>query len=464
MSLALTDRYCIVGAGSSGLTVAKNFLQAGLACDVLERNDDVGGNWYYGRPGSSVYQSTRLISSKRLSEFTDFPIPDEYPEFLSHQQAFEYLRSYARAFKLYDHIQFNTPIAKIEPELTLARSASERDNANTDAPLASASGLCAAEKAECPLFLVTLASGEIRRYKGVVIANGHNWDPQWPNYPGTFGGTLLHSSQYRTPEVLTGKRVLVIGGGNSGCDIAVEAAQHAAKTFHSLRRGYHYVPKFLYGLPSDVVGERLLRWRFPLWLRRFLIGRAINITLGQPESFGLPKPDHRILETHPIINSQMLYFAGHGMISPKPEVAELLPDGARFADGTREQLDVIVCATGFKITIPFIDERFLNWHDGRPELYLNAFHPRFDNLFVAGLIQPDSGQWGLVDYQAQLIARFVRAQTADAALAERFRRLKSQPQSDLSGGVQYIKSSRHLLEVEHFSYRRRLQKLIAEFG
>lgn len=431
MSIDCTSKYCIVGAGSSGLAAAKNFKQAGIPFDCLEREDDVGGNWCYGKPHSSVYRSTHLISSKPLTEYTDFPMPAEYPDYPHHRQVFEYLRNYARAFGLVEAIEFNTTIARISP----AGDAWD----------------------------VTLADGSVRRYRGVVIANGHNWDPKWPSFPGTFTGTVLHSATYKTPDVLQGKRVLVVGGGNSGCDIAVESAQNAEQTFHSLRRGYHYVPKYLAGRPSDQVNERFLRWRLPLWLRRrvaSLIGRAL---LGRPQDYGLPKPDHRLFETHPIINSQMMYYAGHGRIRSKPDVAELCGDRVRFVDGTVEPIDVIVYATGFNITFPFIDREHLNWHDGRPDLYLNVFHPSCDTLCVVGLIQPDSGQFGLVDYQAQLVAKFFTALDREPSAAADFRRRKASPSADLGRGIRYVNSSRHLLEVEHFSYRQRLKQEINRF-
>jgi cation diffusion facilitator CzcD-associated flavoprotein CzcO len=423
-----TKKILIVGAGASGLAVAKNLGQAQIAFDVLEREDDVGGNWYYGKPASSVYRSTHLISSKTLTQFTDFPMPEEYPDYPSHEQAWEYLRSYARTFQLYERIEFNQSVESIEP--------------------------CGQEWA------VALAGGEVRHYGGVVIANGHNWDPRIPAYPGSFDGLAVHSSQYKTPDLLRGRRVLVVGAGNSGCDIAVESAQNAAATFHSVRRGYHYLPKFLLGKPTDLCGERLLRWRFPLWLRRLITRRVVHLALGGPQSYGLPAPDHKLFETHPIINSQMLYYVGHGKINVKPDVQELCGSKVRFVDGSEAEIDVLVYSTGFRINIPFIDRRHLNWSRDRPELFLNVFHPQYDNLFVAGLIQPDSGQWGLVDYQAQLIARFIQACRQRPSLAERFRRQKRARRPDLGSGIDYVRSPRHLLEVEHFSYRRRLQDLI----
>ncbi len=428
------NKYCVIGAGASGLTVLKALREQGISAECLERGDGVGGNWRYGKPSSSVCHSTHLISSKLLTQYPDFPMPEDWPEYPSHIQSLEYLQSYAQRFNLYDDIRFNTSVVRIEPTNVRAETWS-----------------------------VTLENGERRIYRGVIIANGHHWDPNWPRYPGEFAGTQLHSAQYRTYDILSGKRVLVVGAGNSGCDITVEAAQHAAATFHSLRRGYHFVPKFIKGKPADRCGEFLLRWHVPLWLRRRISARMVRTALGQPEDFGLPRPDHKLFETHPIVNSQLLYFMGHGRIKPKPDVAELCDNQVRFVDGTTESIDVIVYATGFRISIPFIDPAHLNWQNGKPKLFLNAFHPQYDNLFVAGLLQPDSGLWGLVHYQGQLMAKFLKSQANNSRAAERFRRLKSRPEPDLGHGIHYLRTPRHLLEVEHYSYRRRLKRLIAQF-
>jgi len=425
-----SEKYCIVGAGASGLAVTRNFLQQGIPFDCLEREDDVGGNWNYGKPASSVYRSTHLISSKRLIQYPDFPMPADWPDYPGHRLVQEYFQSYARHFDLYQRIEFNTAVARIEP----AESQWE----------------------------VALQDGRTRRYRGVVIANGHHWDPKWPEYPGKFSGPTYHSSQYKTPDVLDGRRVLVIGAGNSGCDIAVESAQHAARTFHSTRRGYYYVPKFLFGRPADRCGESLLKLRFPLWLRRLISLGMVKMAIGMPQDYGLKRPDHRLFESHPIINSQMMYYVGHGDIKPKPDVARF--DGAtvHFTDGTSEPIDVIVFATGFKISFPFIDTRHLNWRDGRPNLYLNAFHPEYDHLFVAGLVQPDGGIWDLSHYQGKLMGLFIRAMDAGSPRAEHFRRQKSAASPDLGAGIRYVESTRHLIEVEHFSYRRRLEQLISQ--
>ena len=432
MDRLTANRYCIIGAGTSGLTVAKNFLQAQIPFDCLEREDEIGGNWNFGKPNSSIYDSTHLISSKQLTEYTDFPMPQEYPEFPNHRQVLEYLRAYAQNFGINEHIQFETSVDSLTP----------RENG----------------------WRVRLSSGEERLYRGVVIANGHNWDPRLPEYAGEFSGTTVHSSEYKTPDILKDQRVLVVGGGNSGCDLAVESSLHAARAFVSWRRGYHLLPKFFKGKPIDQCGETLLKLRLPLWMRRLGAAMVIRWVLGPAELAGLPKPDHRLFESHPIINSRLHGQVAHGDLTVKPDIVEFDGTAVRFVDGTVEEVDVILFATGFKLSFPFIDQQYLNWQEGRPNLYLNVFHPDYDNLFFAGLIQPDSGQWGLVDYQAQLISKYLSQTKREKNTTSIINARKRSSRQKSHWRVGYLETPRHLLEVEHFSYRRQLQKLIQKFA
>jgi hypothetical protein len=254
--------------------------------------------------------------------------------------------------------------------------------------------------------------------------------------------------------------VLVVGGGNSGFDIATDVSPRATATFHSLRRGYHVLPRYYRGEPIDVRGECALRWHTPLWLRRRRAKAAHADVWGMRVADVLPRADHELFETHPVINSRWPYAVSQKAIRVKPNVERLDGDQVLFSDGSREKIDLIIYATGYKLSFPFIDRGHLNWRGDRPELYVNVFHPEKDDLFVAGLIQPDSGQFGLVDYQAKLIAAYVRGTDDRTAAAERFRREKRSGLVRLDGGIHYVNSPRHLIEVEHFSYRRLLQRKI----
>lgn len=431
-----TQSVAVIGAGSSGLAAARHFLAQGFDVRVFEREDDLGGNWNYGKACSRVYRSTHTISSKPGTEYTDFPMPDDFPDYPHHAQILAYLRAYAEHFKLLEHIHFSTGVAHIEP---------------------------VHENEKSTRWVLTFKNGDSKTFDLLVIANGHNWHPKWPEYSGTFTGRMLHSAEYRKPDCFADQRVLVVGGGNSGCDIAVEAAQFADRTWHSVRRGYWYMPKYLLGRPADQVGEQLLALRLPLWLRRFAATAMHRLLVGKPENTGLPRPDHRFFETHPVINTLLPYYVGQGDIALKPDIARLDGNTVHFTDGSAIEVDLIVCATGYLIRFPFIDERHLNWRDGRPQLYLHVFHPVYDTLFVAGLIQADGGQFGLVHWQMRAAALFAAAVRDNHPSAAKFRRQKTQSNTDLGNGIQYKASTRHYLEVEHWHYRRLLQHCVKQF-
>lgn len=420
---------CVVGAGAAGLAAARHLKAAGIPFEVIERERDVGGIWDASLPHSPVYRSTHLISSKPLTQFPDFPMPAEYPDYPGHAQVLAYLRAYARRHALYDAIRFGQEVRRAER------------NAGGG-------------------WRVTFADGESRAYSALVVAAGIHWEPNLPEVPGTFEGEWMHSSRYKTPDVLRGKRVLVVGAGNSGCDIAVEAGQHAERTFLSLRRGYHFVPKYAFGLPIDQVGEVGLRLGLPLFVRRRLNQLVLRVVVGRPERFGLPRPDHRLLESHPIVNSHLLHAIGHGDVVPKPDLQELRGREVMFRDGSAEAVDLIVYATGYRVSYPFLSPADAGSPDGRPRFYLHVFHPECDDLFIIGMIMPDSGVWPLLDLQARAVAGYLRALHAGARALEEVRARKRAPWPDLGGGIRYLPSDRHRFEVEHSTYRRRLEKLI----
>ena len=434
MTVDRTDRWCVIGAGSSGLPAAKSLREHGYAVDCFERSDDVGGNWNFAAPTSRVYSSTHTISSKPFTEYPDFPMPDRFPDYPHHSHLLDYFRRYARHFGLHDAIQFNTTVDRIEPFQ---------------------GGTTWAVTVTGP------AGTQTARYAGVVIANGHNWHPKTPSYPGEFDGTVLHSADYKGPEPLRGRRVLVVGAGNTGCDVAVESARTAAATFHSSRRGYWYAPKYTMGKPSDQVYDLFLSLRLPKRVIQTLMETTLRMTVGDLERVGLKRPDHRMLETHPIVNSQLVYHVGHGDITPVDDISRLDGDGVVFTDGRREQVDVIVYCTVYLVRLPFVDSEHLHWVDGRPQLFKHIFGPTHDNLFVVGLIQPDSGQFKIVHWQAEAVATAIDAYRTRPAAYRRFVQLRdAHLAEELGGGVHYKDSTRHWFEINHFDYLRDLEQVI----
>lgn len=426
------DRVCVVGAGPAGLTAVKNLRAVGLNVDCYERESALGGVWNYGSQTSAAYASTHLISSKTRTAYTDFPMPAHYPPYPRHDLVLAYLNAYTDHFDVRPHIRFGVNVER-------------------------------AERQPDGTWHVRTSDGHTRPYRALILANGHLHMPFIPTLPGHFHGQSLHAKAYKTPDILRGKRVLIVGAGNSGCDIAVEAAQHAQKVYHSMRRGYHYIPKFIFGQPTDVINEIGYTLRLPTALRRWVNTLLIQLVLGRPEQFGLPKPDHPLLASHPIVNSQLLYTVGHGGITPKPDVAELCGDSVRFTDDSHAQIDLVIYATGYQLSFPFMDRADLNWREGDPgpTLYLHCFHPTCDTLFVIGLVEPDSGIFWLMDYQAQAVARLL---TAPPHRAAAFRAQMSKRWPNLRGGNRYLPTRRHFYEVDHVAYRRAIQRLISHLG
>lgn len=426
-------KYCIIGAGASGLAVAKTFKGRNIPFDCLEREADLGGLWNAGTPAGRVYKTCHMVSSKEFTGFEDFPFPDDYPVYPSHAEALDYLKSYATHFGLTDIIEFGKTVERVAFEDGVWRVR------------------IAGEKGE-------------RHYRGIVIANGHHEVPRWPSYPGTFAGETIHSRDYRGPERLAGKRVLLVGAGNSACDIAVDGVHHAKAIIQSLRRGYYFVPKFTFGHPTDDVVDFSEKFRCPRWLKQRLY-RFVNWALvGPPHRYGLPDPSHKILDTHPTISSEIPSHVAHGRIAVKPDIAHFSGRRVIFTDGSEAEVDLVIFATGYQMHFPFIDEELILGPDGLPKLYLNVFHPERDDLFAAGLVQANGSIWRLADYQAQLIASYIVARHHDPARAAWFERRKAAGPVRIAGRGSFVASDRHKLEHDYYVYRRALKRLVRKFG
>ena len=199
---------------------------------------------------------------------------------------------------------------------------------------------------------------ETRRYRAVLVANGHHWDPRWPEpaFPGAeeFGGEQIHVHHYREPDILPGKRVLVLGLGNSATDIAVESSRIADATFLATRRGAYVLPKYMNGKPIDEVSTPIVSM-LPLAVQRFFSMRMLGVAAGDMTAYGLPKPDHKLFEAHPTVSSELLPRLGHGDIEVKPNIDRFSGGrGIRFVDGSEEEIDLVVYCTGLQDDLPVL--------------------------------------------------------------------------------------------------------------
>ncbi len=423
------DRWCVVGAGAAGLCAARWLKELEIPFDVLERHPDVGGIWDISFPGSPMYESCHFISSRTRSGFRDYPLPDDYPDYPRHDLVLRYLRGYARHHQLRPHIHFATEVAATQP---------------------SESG-----------WEITLASGETRAYAGLIAAPGNEWRPHRAALPGEFAGEVIHSLDYTTPSQLSRRRVLIVGAGNSGCDIAVDAASYALQASLSMRRGYWFVPKHILGKPTDVFaasGPRL-----PGWLERPVLETLLRVLVGNPQSYGLPKPDHHIFETHPILNSRLIECCSHGDLEPKPDIVRCEGKTVHFVDGSRGEFDLIILATGFRHGVPFLDDAILPDDDVAP-LAVNLFHREIETLFVVGHFTTDGAAFPLIDLQCELLARLivVARDAPEAAAAIRGRHISNRP--DFTNGVRFKRIRRMSDYVRFFSYQRFLERELARLS
>ncbi|EOM78498.1 NAD(P)/FAD-dependent oxidoreductase [Rhodococcus rhodnii] len=415
------DRYALVGAGPSGLAAARALQRHGIAFDGFESHSDVGGLWDIGNPRSTVYRSAHLISSKTTTQFDEFPMAGDVADYPSHVALREYFRDYADAFGLREDFRFGTSVERARRvaggwDVTTRSDAGERT----------------------------------ARYRGVVAANGTLATPHRPGFPGEFAGRVMHTAEYRDPEIFRGKRVLVVGAGNSGCDIAVDAVHHADAVDISVRRGYWFVPKYLFGRPSDTLNQGK---PMPPWIKQRVDALLLRQFTGDPVRFGFPKPDHRIYESHPIVNSLILHHLGHGDIRVRGDIDRFDGDHVAFAGGERAAYDIVVLATGYRLDYPFLDPADLGWSGDAPELFLNIASRVHDSLFVLGMVEASGLGWQGRAEQAELVARVLAARKNDPEAAARWEAAVHGPPPDLSGGYRYLRLRRMAYYVNKDAYR-----------
>jgi hypothetical protein len=416
-------RTAVIGAGISGLTAGKMLKDYGVPYTTFETSDRIGGNWAFGNPNgrSSAYRSLHIDTSRQRLCFRDFPMPDHYPSFPHHTDVKEYLDAYADTFGLLENIEFGNGV----------EHAAHRDGGGWE---------------------ITDQAGNERDFDLLVVANGHHWDPRLPDFPGTFTGTAFHSHHYVDPHQpieLTGKRILVVGLGNSAADITVELSSRALQNEVTLstRSSAWIVPKYIAGRPGDTL------WRtsphLPLsWQRKAL--QLVAPVMGvDPTKYGLPAPNHALFEAHPTQSVELPLRLGSGDVTPKPNVERLDGDTVHFVDGTSGQFDVIVYATGYDITFPFFDTEFLSAPGNRIRLYKRMFVPGIDDAVFIGFAQAVPTLFPFVECQSRLLASYAVGRYALPPVAE-MERVIDADQRLYTGHC--TDSARHTQQVDFFHY------------
>lgn len=423
----------MIGAGSSGIAACQVLKARGIPFECFEKGSEVGGNWRYRNDNgmSAAYRSLHINTSRRVMAFSTYPMPEDYPDYPSHWQIAQYFDDFVDHFCFRDDIRFRTEVVAVAPvgggewEVTVEDESGER---STDT------------------------------YGAVLIANGHHWNPRWPEpaFPGSedFEGEQMHVHSYEEPDVMRGKRVLVLGIGNSATDLAVEASRNAERSFLAMRRGAYVLPKYLRGKPTDEVAPELVT-RLPLAIQRKLAEMALKSAAGDMTEYGLPKPDHKLMEAHPTVSSELLGRLGHGAITVKPNLRRFDGDSVEFVDGTRERIDLVIYCTGYRITFPFLSEDLISARDNRVPLYRRVVSVDQPGLHFIGLIQPLGAIMPIAERQSEWIADLISGAVALPSPQEMRKAIR---RDDERMAKRYVASKRHTIQVDFHPYMRTLAK------
>ena len=424
-------KVAIIGAGPSGIAALKNFKDLGFDVTGFERCSGVGGNWRFDDPSghSSVFETTHIISSKYTSFYEDFPLPETASDYPSHEELLQYFSNYAKNFRLNEKIKFNTEVINCE------------DLKNNK-------------------WEITYKDLETQKQKtlifdALVVCNGHHHEPRFPKYPGKFTGEFLHSHDYKRAVPFKDKRVLVIGGGNSACDVAVETSRISKNTTISWRRGYFLIPKFMFGLTTDIFAlrARLL----PKFIRLPFMKFMLELLQGKNEDIGLPKVDNHVLATHPTVNSDLYNSVRHGKVNPKPDIERMDGKTVYFKDGTYDEYDVIIACTGFKIKHKFFRKDLINFENGPVRLLHRMIPGDIKNLYFIGLFQPLGCIWPGAELQSKLAAKHLAGKwIPNGEINKLIDKEINEPD------VEQIQSPRHTITVDDFSFRGRLKKELSK--
>lgn len=422
---------CLIGAGASGLAAAKALVVRDIRFDWFEKGSMIGGLWQIDNDngGAAAYKTLHLNSSRERTEFPSFPMPSDWPDFPNHKMMVQYFEEYAAAYDLLSHITLRAEVTHVEP---LPGHGLPGSNG----------------------WAVTTTATGTRRYRHVIVANGHHFSPRIPTFPGEFTGEWFHSHEYRDPSVFADKVVVVIGVGNSGMDISCDAAKMAEQVYTVTRRGVHVIPKYAFGRPVDTLGNPLVAY-VPLSVEQGLYQVILRASSGLPQDRGLPTPGHPLLGAHPTVSAEFYDRVGHGDVVMKPQVERLDGKTIYFVDGTSVEADMLVYATGYNVEFPFFDPAVFDPAHNRMPLYQRVLNPDRPGLAFIGFIQTWGANIPLYEYQAEWVGDLIIGKSAMPSVTE-MQRWILRDQATMRR--RYTDSERHTMQVDYWRYIRSMKE------
>lgn len=420
-------KVCVIGAGASGITTSKALYQAGVDFECFEKGSKIGGNWLYKNDNgvSAAYQSLHINTSKQLMAYSDFPMPDDYPDYPHHSLIYQYFENYVDHFGFRDKILFNTSVTKVE-------------------------------KVGDRKYIVHTDRFEPKEYTDVIVANGHHWSPKWAEFEGEFTGESSHAHSYMTYHGFERKKILIVGIGNSAVDIACELTNVTPHVTISTRSGAYIMPKYLFGQPTDHISKPPISFA-PMFIQRLALKVALFLSVGNQKKYGVPVPNRPILKEHPTISQELLNKVGHGKIKIKPNIQRFAQKEVFFEDGTSAEFDHIIYATGYDIKFPFLDSSLFEVKNNEMPLYEYVASPEHEGLYFIGFIQPLGAVMPLSELQGKWVTQLIEGKNHLPKKEKMYQWIQKNREQMKK---RYGTSSRHTIQVDFFPYKRKLQQLI----
>ena len=375
MRLGAGASVAVIGAGPGGLAAAKHAIEHGYEVTVFEASDDLGGQWNTTAAHSGIWPGMRTNTSRAMTAFSDYAAPGGYGLHPLAEQVQDYLRGYADEFGVTDRIRFAAEVVDLRPAWRV--------------------------------------NGE--PFDAVVVASGRFRAPVLPSGVEGFTGEMLHAYDYSGAVRFRDRRVLVYGNGVSGHEIASDIAT-VCPVVSAYRKPRYVLQKNVDGVPSDWqwythIGA-LRRAVMPADKYAAMLRERVLRVAGNPAAFGAPEPDADILVAGHSLCQDYLAQVRAGQIRCKPAIAGVDADRVTFADGTRERFDVIICATGYRLDLPYLDEGLRSVLGPDLRLHLRTMHPDLPGLGVVGLFAAQGPYLPLLELQARWLVGVWSGQVA----------------------------------------------------
>lgn len=418
-------KVCVIGAGQAGLVACKYLLENEIPYTCFEKGSCIGGMWNRENDNgmSSAYENLELNTSKRKTTISGFSMPDEYPDYISIHQMYEYLSSFVEHFNLKKHINFNTAISNITK--------------TTDG-----------------LWKIETHHGQIHDFSHVIVASGANCFPNMPKTDYSFSGTVLHSKEYKSNKDFKDQNVLIVGLGSSGAEIACDLASVVKKLYVSVKKMPMIMPKYLLGKPADHWVSPASSYLPPV-IQQNLFKMLIWLTRGSQKKYKIPSPELNLSEHNPTVSNHFLPHCKKGLITIKPTIKKVQSQHVLFADGSCHEIDTIIYATGYQCRFPFFPEGFLSTQNNPLPLYKKIYHPSHFGLYFLGFIAPRGPVIPLVDQQMHWITKHIQSKLTLPSIQDMWKSIETHHQSTAKSTTQEV--TENPLQVEMYPYMRLLQ-------